>query len=83
MSDTPDRLRRQATRPMKDYALNDAVARRCVESVIPRATRLRYADALYVIAREAGYPSWPKLKLAVEVKEMDRDKRVERLKMAL
>ena len=48
-----------------------------------RAKVFKHADALYVIAREAGYPSWPRLTFAAEMQAMDRAARAERLKSAL
>lgn len=36
-----------------------------------------------MIAREAGYPSWPRLTFAAEMQAMDRAARAERLKSAL
>lgn len=78
-----DYLRRQAKQLKRDFGAGapEAIAR--VKEVLPEATTLRHSQALHVIAREADYPSWPRLKLATELAEMDRDARAERLKIAL
>ncbi len=43
----------------------------------------RHADSLHVIAREAGYGSWPALKFDIETASLDRAGRQERLGRAL
>ena len=42
-----------------------------------------YADALRVLAREAGYASWSNFRFAAEAVAMDRAEKLDRLKMAL
>jgi ankyrin repeat protein len=61
------------------------VARERLRLYPPRAegVALRHADYLHVIAREAGFASWPALKEAVELQGMDRAARLQRLKVAL
>ena len=83
MTRSLDILRRQAKQLKRAYAegATEAVAR--VRQVLPDVTALRHAQALHVIAREQGHPSWPRLKLAAEMAAMDRDARAERLKTAL
>ena len=78
-----DYLRRQAKQLKRDFSQGqrDAVDR--VHMVLPEATSIRHADALHVIACEQGHQSWPRLKLANELSEMDRAARAERLKIAL
>ncbi|MCR8546752.1 ankyrin repeat domain-containing protein [Salipiger sp. P9] len=51
----------------------------------PRAvlSGLKRADFLQVVARENGFESWPRLKLAAETQGLDRAARVQRLKVAL
>lgn len=44
---------------------------------------MKHADYLHVVAREAGFASWPALKDAVEEQGMDRAARLQRLKIAL
>ena len=44
---------------------------------------MSHADALHVLAREAGYASWSILKFAAEAGAMDRAEKLDRLKMAL
>ena len=78
-----DQLRRDAKALKKSHAAADVDAiARVVEVVGPRAT-LRHAEALHVVAREAGYESWPKLKFAYDTAALDREEKLERLKMAL
>lgn len=78
-----DYLRRQAKQLKRDFSQGrrDAVDR--VRKVLPEGASIRHADALHVIAREQGHQSWPRLKLAVDLSEMDRSARAERLKIAL
>ena len=77
-----EQLRRDAKALKKAYAAGEARAR--VVALLGSApARLKHADALHVIAREAGFESWPKLKFAVETGAMDRAGKLERLKMAL
>jgi len=78
-----DTLRRQAKTLKRAFAANDADARARVAAILPDAETLRHAQALHVIAREEGQPSWPRLKFAHEMAAMDREKRAERLKFAL
>ncbi len=82
-----DTLRRQAKRLKRDFAAGDADALRRVRAVFPDTDpdtgTLRHTQALHVIAREEGAPSWPRLKLAHDVAQMDRETRAERLKIAL
>ncbi len=60
----------------------DALARaKAVLGTDPAAAS--HADALRVLAREAGYASWSVLKFAAETRAMDRTGRLDRLKMAL
>ncbi|MDJ0826487.1 MAG: ankyrin repeat domain-containing protein [Rhodobacter sp.] len=83
MSDPTEKLRRQAKTLRKAYQAGetDAVAR--VRAVLPEAGGIKHADALHVIARELGFDSWPKLKLAREAAAMGREAKAERLKIAL
>lgn len=83
MSLNLDQLRRQAKTLRKAFAGGDGAARGRVQAVLPDAGTLRHADALHVIAREAGHESWPRLKMAADIARMDRDARAERLKIAL
>ncbi|MGI9395745.1 MAG: ankyrin repeat domain-containing protein, partial [Boseongicola sp.] len=83
MSKSIDQLRRDAKALRKSHAAGDAeVIARAAEVVGPR-TALNHAEALHVVAREAGYESWPKLKFAFEAAALDREEKLERLKMAL
>jgi len=42
-----------------------------------------HADCLHVVAREAGAESWPRLKLAVETANLNREQRVQVLERAI
>ena len=62
-----DHLRNQAKALKRAFLADDADAVRRVRAVLPSAaSTLRLADAQLVIAREYGFPSWPKLKRHVE-----------------
>ena len=80
-----DQLRRDATALKKAWRAADPEALRRVETHRPRpeGADLGHADFLHVIAREAGFASWPHLKASVEVAGMDRAARIERLGIAL
>lgn len=83
MSDPTEKLRRQAKRLRSDFAAGDTNAAARVRAVLPDANVIRHADALHVVAREQGFPSWPRLKFAAEAAAMDRAASAERLKVAL
>ncbi len=76
-------LRRDAKALKKNHESQDAEALARVAAVLGDVTHLTHAQALHVLAREAGHDSWPKLKFAVENAALDRDTLLERLKMAL
>ena len=78
-----DRLRRDAKSLKKSYRAGNAAAVARVEGVLSDVQDFKHADALHVVAREAGFPSWPRLKFAAEMEAMDRGARAERLKLAL
>ena len=78
-----DYLRRQAKALKRGFAAGDAAAIARVSAVFPEVNDLRHTQALHVIAREQGFPSWPRLKLAAEIAAGDRAARAERLKIAL
>lgn len=83
MTLNPERLRREAKALKKAFADGDAMARARAKAVLPDAGELKHAQALHVIAREAGFDSWPKLKFSVDVNGMDRAARLQRLKAAI
>ena len=83
MPDTTKHLRRAAKTLRRAFSDGDAQARARVHAVLPGATTLRHADALHVIAREAGHDSWPKLKFAEEARAQDRATRAATLADAL
>ena len=78
-----DHLRRQAKMLRRDFNASSDAAKARVAAILPDLTALKHADALRVVAREAGHASWPKLKVSAELAALDRDARAERLKMAL
>lgn len=78
-----DKLRRNAKALKKSYRAGDAAAIARVRAVLGSPHLFKHADALHVVAREAGFDSWPRLKFAVEMQAMDRAARAERLKVAL
>lgn len=80
-----DQLRRDAKALKKAHAAGDPVARERLRLHPPRQgdAALKHADYLHVVAREAGFASWPALKDAVEEQGMDRAARLQRLKIAL
>lgn len=82
MSLNPEKLRRAAKNLKKDHALGTPDARARVAAVLPETRTLKHADALHVVAREAGFDSWPKLKFTAQAQAMDKTARVNRLKMA-
>lgn len=62
-----DQLRRRAKELLKAVRAGDAEAAARVRRVLPRLpAEFALADAQWVIAREHGHPSWPKLKAYVE-----------------
>ena len=78
-----DQLRRDAKTLKKSHAAEDVDAVERVSEVFgPRAV-LTHAEALHLVAREAGHESWPKLKFALEAASLSREEKLERLKMAL
>ncbi|WP_237220262.1 ankyrin repeat domain-containing protein [Salipiger sp. CCB-MM3] len=80
-----DDLRREARRLHKSYEAGDRAARERLRDAPPRGDDrlLKRADFLQVVARERGFESWPKLKLAAETQGLDRAARIQRLKIAL
>ena len=82
MEKSLEQLRRDAKALKKAYPEGEARAR--VLAVWKDAPEvLKHSEALFVIAREAGHDSWPKLKFAVETAALARAERLEHLKMAL
>ncbi|QDY68614.1 ankyrin repeat domain-containing protein [Qingshengfaniella alkalisoli] len=80
-----DNLRRQAKTLKKAYDAGDPVARQRIRAHAPRndGFALKHADFLHVIAREAQFASWPRLKFAAETVGLDRADKQQRLKVAL
>ncbi len=80
-----DDLRREARRLHKSYEAGERAARERLRELPPRGDgrELKRADFLQVVARERGFESWPKLKLAAETQGLDRAAKIQRLKIAL
>ncbi|MEO1677639.1 MAG: ankyrin repeat domain-containing protein [Pseudomonadota bacterium] len=78
-----DRLRQDAKALKKAFSRNELEARARVTAAIGDRETLGHADALHVIAREQGQPSWPRLKFARDAAAMSRAQRARRLKVAL
>lgn len=85
MTKSIDQLRRDAKALHKAHEQGDSRARDRVKLHPPRpeGAALRRSDFLHVVAQEAGFDSWPQLKLSVETMGMDRAARLQRLKIAL
>ncbi|MGI9390338.1 MAG: ankyrin repeat domain-containing protein, partial [Boseongicola sp.] len=78
-----DQLRRDAKALKKSHAAEDVDAIARVAKVFGPRAALSHAEALHLVAREAGFESWPKLKFALEAASLNREEKLERLKMAL
>jgi ankyrin repeat protein len=79
-----DMLRRRAKSLRKGWTAGEPHARHRVHTILPKLDRPpKHADFLHVIAREANFESWPRLKLAAETRGLDRAARAQRLKIAL
>lgn len=76
-------LRRRAKALRKRFLAGDPGAAARVRAVLPASGRLKHAEALYIIAREEGFTSWPKLKFDRETQAMDRAQKAARLRVAL
>lgn len=88
MARSIDHYRRAAKALAKAHDVGNQSARQRLQAAIPHrlgvaAKPLRHADFLHVVAREEGFDSWPRLKLAAETIGMDRARQQERLKTAL
>ena len=83
MSDPTEKFRRAAKALRKAYEAKAPEATARVNAVLPDVAVLKHADALHVIAREAGHDSWPKMKFTLEAAQMSRDEKAERLKHAV
>ena len=80
-----DALRRRAKSLRKAFNANDPAAVDRVRMIAPREAGqpLKHADFLHVIAREAGFDSWPRLKFAAETMGVDRAEKVQALRIAV
>ena len=80
-----EQLRRDAKSLKKAWDSGALHARQRLTNYPPRAALddLKHADFLHVIAREAGFASWPALVAAAERVGLDKAQRIQRLKVAL
>ena len=83
MKNSIEQLSRYAKALRKAFKAGERSAIARVNAIIPNAASFKHADALHVVAREAGFDSWPKLKFAKEAATLDREAKADRLKMAL
>jgi ankyrin repeat protein len=83
MTDSIDYLRRRAKLLKRDFVRGEASAIERVHAIFPGADALPHTQALHVVARENGAASWPQLKLSIEIAELGREARADRLKHAL
>ena len=84
MRENLQEYRREAKRLRRAFGLGEAGALARVEAVLGRVPeRLIHAEALLVVAREAGHKSWPRLKLAAELAAMSWAQKLGRLRVAV
>ncbi|MFG6177877.1 DUF1835 domain-containing protein [Halomonas sp. THAF12] len=74
-----EQQRKRAKELLKSVRADDPEAlARLLRHLPPRAEPLRLADAQFVIARECGFPSWPRLKSHIESLDASRRLMAER-----
>ncbi|MEO0487585.1 MAG: ankyrin repeat domain-containing protein [Pseudomonadota bacterium] len=78
-----DALRRAAKRLHKAYERGDRQAVLQIRQWLGDKPALKHADFLHAVARERGFPSWPKLKVTVEAEGLSRAEARERFGRAL
>ncbi|HSJ30294.1 MAG TPA: ankyrin repeat domain-containing protein [Longimicrobiales bacterium] len=61
-----DHLKNEAKLLRREFARADASAVQRVHAVLPLATSLKLTEAQRVIAREYGFPTWPRLRAHVD-----------------
>lgn len=83
MTNSTQHLRRAAKNLKRDFEAGNPSAQTRVAAILPTCTHMRHADALHVIAVEAGYDSWPKLKFEQDAQAQDRAARAASLAQAL
>jgi len=83
MKKSIEQLRRDAKALKRDVQTGDAAAVRRAQDAGVEVKAFAHSDALHVLALEAGFESWPKLKFACESAEASHAAKLERLKMAL
>ncbi|MGX9356380.1 ankyrin repeat domain-containing protein [Roseobacteraceae bacterium S113] len=78
-----DALRRDAKTLKKAFGANDLGAHARAAAAMGAKRPEAHADFLHIIARERGFASWPRLKLAAETRGLDVAAREARLRNAL
>ncbi len=80
-----DDLRRAAKRLHRSLIAGDVHATQRLRQFFPDRSPVdaKHADFLHIVARENGFPSWPRLKIAAETMGLDRAAKQQRLKVAL
>ncbi|MEM9349518.1 MAG: ankyrin repeat domain-containing protein [Pseudomonadota bacterium] len=76
-------LKREAKELRKAYERGDRQAVLQARQWLGQKAELKHADFLHAVARERGFESWPKLKVAAEAQGLTRVEAQERLKQAL
>ncbi len=75
--------RKAAKRLKKACAAGGPAALSRLHAHVPADKPVKHADCLFVVAREAGYESWPQLKFAIELQSLTRAQRAKQLETAL
>lgn len=83
MTNSLDHYRRQAKSLKKAFAAAEPQALRRAQAVLGQVDRLTHTGALHVLACEAGFESWPRLKFHTETAAMGRAAQAEQLQQAL
>ena len=84
MTQSLERLKRRAKSLLKSYRDDDPEALMRFRAYAPQALPDPvHADALHVVAREEGYPSWPRLKARLDSREGSLEDQLGRLRGAL
>ncbi|MBA2780281.1 DUF1835 domain-containing protein [Billgrantia kenyensis] len=74
-----EQQRKRAKELLKAARADDPAAlARILQHIPPRETPLKLADTQFVVARECGFPSWPKLKAHIEALDLSRRRLAER-----
>ncbi|MCH2165870.1 MAG: ankyrin repeat domain-containing protein [Marinovum sp.] len=83
MDTSLDQLRRDATKFRKSHRAGDLGARARATAMLGPKQPQSHVDFLYIIARERGFASWPRLKTAAETRGLNQAERDAHLRRAL